>query len=185
VLEGLTAIKTELLTRQPDYVIVNTDGWVSGELAVQYKTALINQLKPEIVVGIRAGDELSTLIANLQVPVILVGPSASLSQRTPEKRQRLREMTYIRYLRRAKLQCYPISQLKVETKSAIPKNQAPDNGVLVGLYGHGNKFLGIGVLRIVNQVRKVLKVQTSISAKPARLVLGKVILNMKCQELVD
>jgi polynucleotide 5'-kinase involved in rRNA processing len=173
------------LTRQPDYIIVNTDGWVDGEFAIQYKTELISQLKPDIVVGIKVGDELSTLIANLQVPVILVEPSASLSQRTPEKRKRIREMTYIRYLRRAKLQCYPISQLKVETKSAIPKNQAPDKGILVGLYGHGNKFLGIGVLRLVNQVRHVLKVQTAISAKPTRLVLGKVVLNRKCQELVD
>jgi len=183
VIEGLTTLKTELLARQPDFVVVNTDGWVSGELGTQYKTALINQLKPDVVVGIKVADELATLVANIEIPVVLVEPSASLSERSLEKRKSLREMTYIRYLRHSKLQCYPISQLKVEPKSAIPINQTPEKGILVGLYGQGNKFLGIGILRYVNRVRKVLKVQTPIVSKPTRLVFGKVALDEKCQEL--
>ena len=183
VIEGLTTLKTELLARQPDFVVVNTDGWVSGELGTQYKNALINQLKPDVVVGIKVADELATLVANIEIPVVLVEPSASLSERSLEKRKSLREMTYIRYLRHSKLQCYPISQLKVEPKSAIPINQTPEKGILVGLYGQGNKFLGIGILRYVNRVRKVLKVQTPIVSKPTRLVFGKVALDEKCQEL--
>jgi polynucleotide 5'-hydroxyl-kinase GRC3/NOL9 len=185
ILEGLTTMKTELLTLQPNYVIINTDGLVSGEFGAQYKTALVQQLKPDIIVGLQINDELSMLISNLEVPVVLIEPSSALSNRTPEKRKSLREMSYIRYLRRAKLHCYPISQLKVEPRSAVPKNQVPEKGILVGLYGYGNKFLGIGVLRFVNQVRKVLKVQASVTAKPTRLVFGKVILNKKFQELVD
>jgi polynucleotide 5'-hydroxyl-kinase GRC3/NOL9 len=183
VLEGLTALKFELQARQPDYVIVNTDGWIGGELGAQYKMALINQLKPDVVVGIKVADELAPLVANIEIPFVFVEPSASLSERSFERRKRLREMTYIRYLRQSKLQCYPISQLKVEPKSAIPLSQTPDKGILVGLYGQGNKFLGIGVLRYVNRVRKVLKVQTPVASKPIRLVLGKVVLDEKCQEL--
>jgi polynucleotide 5'-kinase involved in rRNA processing len=183
VIEGLTTLKTELLARQPDFVVVNTDGWVSGELGTQYKTALITQLNPDVVVGIKVGDELVTLVANIDTPLVLVEPSASLNERSLEKRKSLREMTYIRYLRHSKLQCYPISQLKVEPKSAIPANQTPEKGILVGLYGQDNKFLGIGILRYVNRVRKVLKVQTPITSKPTRLVFGKVVLDEKYQEL--
>jgi polynucleotide 5'-hydroxyl-kinase GRC3/NOL9 len=183
VLEGLTALKSELQARQPDFVVVNTDGWIGGELGTQYKTALINQLKPDVVVGIKVADELAPLVANIEIPFVFVEPSASLSERSFERRKRLREMTYIRYLRHSKLQCYPISQLKVEPKSAIPLSQTPDKGILVGLYGQDNKFLGIGVLRYVNRVRKVLKVQTPVTSKPTRLVLGKVVLDEKCQEL--
>lgn len=183
VLEGLIALKTELSARQPDFVVVNTDGWISGELGTQYKTALINQLKPDVVVGIKVADELATLVANIEIPVVLVEPSASLSERSLEKRKSLREMTYIRYLRHSKLQCYPISQLILEPKNAIPINQTPDKGILVGLYGQGSKFLGVGVLRYVNRVRKVLKVQTPIASKPTRLVFGKVVLDEKFQEL--
>ena len=183
VLEGLTTLKNELLVRQPDFVIVNTDGWVSGELGIRYKTALINQLKPDLIVGIKVADELGALVAKIEGQVVLVEPSASSNERSLEKRKRLRERTYIRYLRHSKVHCYPISQLKVEPKSAIPLNQTPDKGILVGLYGEGNKFLGIGVLRHVNRVRKVLKVQTCVASKPTRLVFGKVVLDEKCQEL--
>lgn len=183
VLEGLTTLKTELLARQPDFVVVNTDGWVSGELATKYKMALVTEIKPDLVVGIKVADELDSLVAGSEVQAVLVEPSVSLSDRSLEKRKSFREMTYIRYLRNSKLQCYPISQLKVEPKSAVPVNQTPEKGVLVGLYGQGNKFLGIGVLRYVNRVRKVLKVQTPIVSKPTRLVFGKVVLDEKFQEL--
>ena len=56
---------------------------------------------------------------------------------------------------------------------------------MLGIYGRGLKFLGIGVLREVNQVRKAIKVQTSVSAIPLRIVIGKVIVNEKLQEVQD
>jgi polynucleotide 5'-hydroxyl-kinase GRC3/NOL9 len=181
-MEGLNAMKAEVLQRQVDFVVVNTDGWVTGDIAVQYKTALNAALKPDVVVGVQMQDELATLMANFEdTPMVVVEPSPALSQRSPEKRKALREMTYSRYLKDAKLQCYPVSQLTVEPRSAIPKSQEPEKGLLVGLYGR-SKFLGIGVLREVNPLRHVLKVQTAVSAKPTRLVIGKVVLNEKLQE---
>ena len=113
----------------------------------------------------------------------MVEPSFALKQRTPEKRKTLREMTYTRYLKKAKLQCYPKSQVTIEPRGAIPKNQEPEKGILVSLYGRGTKFLGIGVLREVNQERKTLKIQTSVSTKPFRIVIGKVIVDEKLQEV--
>ncbi len=52
-------------------------------------------------------------------------------------------------------------------------------------YTFGSKFLGIGVLREINQVRKALKVQTAVSAKPSRIVIGKVLLDDKLREIQD
>jgi polynucleotide 5'-kinase involved in rRNA processing len=78
-----------------------------------------------------------------------------------------------------------MSQLTIEPNNAVPKSNEPEKGLLVGLYGSKNKFLGIGVLREINSVRKALKVQTSVSAKPSRLVIGKVFLNMKLQEIQE
>ena len=182
---GLASLKAEILQRPVDFVVVNTDGWVSGDDAVQYKVALVEELKPDVIVGVQVADELDTLVAGLQQPVLTVELSSSLSQRTAEKRKSLREMTYARYLKDAKLQCYPMSQLTVEPREAIPKAQTPEKGVLVGLYGLGNKFLGIGVLREINRIRRALKVQTAVSAKPSRIVIGKVILDEKLREIQD
>ncbi len=181
--EAINAMKIEILQRQPDYVIVNTDGWIVDETAVRYKTNVTKALDPDVIVGVQIQTELANLVSALEKPVIIVEPSPALSQRTPEKRRLLREMTYNRYLRHSKLQCLPISQMTVEPRGAIPKTQEAEKGVLVGLYARRNKFLGIGVLRKINPVRKVLKVQTPVAAKPARLVIGKITLDLKNQEV--
>ncbi|MGA2681256.1 MAG: Clp1/GlmU family protein [Candidatus Bathyarchaeia archaeon] len=185
VIEGLAALKAEILQRPVDFVVVNTDGWVEGDIAVRYKTELVKELKPDIIVGVQAADEINKLIENIGQAVLKVELSSSLSQRTAEKRKSLREMTYARYLKDAKLQNYPISQVVVEPPGGLPKNQTPEKGLLVGLYASASKFLGIGVLREINQVRRALKVQTAVSAKPLRIVIGKVCLDEKLREIQD
>jgi polynucleotide 5'-hydroxyl-kinase GRC3/NOL9 len=184
-IEGLSALKTEILQRPVDFVVVNTDGWVAGDVAVRYKTALVKELKPDVLVAVQVEDELDELIANIEQTVLIVEISPSLRQRTPEKRKSLREMTYARYLKDAKLQCYPMSQLTIEPRDTLPKNQTPEKGVLVGLYGSESKFLGIGVLREINQIRRVLKVQTAVSTKPLKIVIGKVCLDEKLREIQE
>ena len=184
-IEGLTTMKAEILQGQVDFVLVNTDGLVSGDDAVKYKTDLVKALKPDVVIGVQTQDELAPLIASLETPVFVVEPSFALKPRTPEKRKSLREMTYARYLKHSKLQNYPKSQVTIEPRNAIPKNQEPEKGILLGIYGRGSKFLGIGVLREVNQLRKALKVQTAVSAKPLRLVIGRVVVDEKLQEVQD
>jgi polynucleotide 5'-kinase involved in rRNA processing len=151
----------------------------------RYKTALVKELKPDVIVGVQVAEELNALIANIGQSVLTVELSLSLSPRTPEKRKNLREMTYARYLKDAKLQNYPVTQVTIEPRGGLPKNQTPDKGLLVGLYGSGSKFLGIGVLREINQLRRALKVQTAVSAKPSRIVVGKVCLDEKLREIQD
>ncbi len=182
-IEGLAAMEAEILRSQVDFVLINTDGLVSGEVAAKYKSDLVKALKPDVIVGIQTQDELAPLIAALETPVMVVEPSFALKQRPPEKRKVLREMTYLRYLKNAKLLCVPKSQVTIEPRSALPKNQEPEKGILLGIYGKGTRFLGIGVLREINQVRKTLKVQTSISAIPKKIVIGKVVVNQKLQEV--
>jgi len=184
-IEGMAALRAEISKRTVDFVIINTDGWVAGDIAVRYKTALVKELEPDLVVGVQVADELAELIASVERKVLTVELSSSLSQRTAEKRKSLREMTYARYLKDAKLQCYPMNQLAVDPRDALPKSQTPEKGLLVGLYASGTKFLGIGVLREINQLRKVLKVQTAVSAKPSRIVIGKVCLDEKLREIQD
>src|SRR5208283_2550868 len=87
-IEGLAAMKAEILQRSVDFVVVNTDGWVTGDIAVSYKTQLVKELKPDVIVGVQVEDELRSLIAYLDdTLVILVEPSSSLNQRTAEKRK--------------------------------------------------------------------------------------------------
>jgi polynucleotide 5'-hydroxyl-kinase GRC3/NOL9 len=185
-IEGFAAMKTEILEKPIDYLVVNTDGLVADEVAIKYKTLLVNDLKPDATVGVQVEDELAPLIANIEkMSVITVKPSTSLKERSSEKRKILREMSYSKYLKEAKLRCYPISQLVIEEKLkyALSKNEDPEKGLLVGLHDSESKFLGIGVLREFDQARRVLKVQTAVKAKPSRIVVGRVLLDGKLREI--
>jgi len=184
-IEAAAAMRAEILQRATDFVVINADGWIEGDIAVHYKAALIKKLSPDVIVGVQAAGELDELIANIDQKVLKVEASSSLSPRTAEKRKALREMTYVRYLKDSKLQSYPINQLTIEPHDALPKEQKPEQGLLVGFYGSGTKFLGIGVLREINHARRTLKVQTAVAAKPTRIVLGQVRLDEKLREIQD
>jgi polynucleotide 5'-hydroxyl-kinase GRC3/NOL9 len=183
-LQALSAMMKELQEKKLDYILINTDGFINGEAAVDYKLSLIKELKPNLVIGVQAKGELEPIFSNLGGGmVITIEPSTAHSTRSIEIRKINRERTYAKYLKESKLLCIPMNQLILEPRNAIPKTADPNRGLLVGLYGSGTKFLGIGVLRAINQDRKTLKIETAVSAKPVRLVFGKVELDRKLQEV--
>jgi polynucleotide 5'-kinase involved in rRNA processing len=164
--------------------LINTDGFVSGDAALRYKLTLVKELRPNIVVGVESKGEVDEIMSYLGGGGVMTVESAKeVFARSPERRKALRERTYARYLRRSKLQCIPVSQLTVEPRNGVPKFQDPNRGILVGLYGYGAKFYGIGILRAINTERNTLKIETAIPKKPVRLVFGKVVLDRKLQEV--
>jgi polynucleotide 5'-hydroxyl-kinase GRC3/NOL9 len=182
-IEGLALMKAEILERTVDFVVVNTDGWVEGEEAVKYKAQVAEMLEPDVVLCIQQKDELELLLAALmKFRKIVVDSSFAVKQRSTEKRKNLREMSYAKYLTDAKVRSLPLNQLTIEEKTALPVRQGKERGLLLGLYDAQRKFLGIGILREVDSVRKTLKVLTSVSAKPSSVAFGKVRLDKNLKE---
>lgn len=183
-IEGLALMKAEILDRTADFVVVNTDGWVEGEEAVDYKSQLAKMLEPDIVLCIQQKDELKPLLATLtKFRKIVIDSSSVIKQRSREKRKNLREMSYAKYLTDAKVKSLPLNQLIIEEKTALPIKQDEEGRLLLGLYNSQKKFLGIGILREVDSVRKTLKVLTSVSAKPSIIAFGKVRLDENLREV--
>jgi polynucleotide 5'-kinase involved in rRNA processing len=89
---------------------------------------------------------------------------------------------YIKYLTDARVKSLSLKLLTIEEQSVAPIRQA-EEGLLLGLYDSQRKFLGIGVLRGVDYLRKALKVLTSVSEKPSSITLGKVRLDENLKEI--
>jgi polynucleotide 5'-hydroxyl-kinase GRC3/NOL9 len=115
VIEGLTSLKKEISGNNPDFIVINTDGWVEGEEAVNYKVQLIEELNPDIIFCIQQKDELTPFLTGLEnfIKIVVDSPPA-IKQRSREKRRSLRELGYVKYLRNAKVQSLPLSWLKIE-----------------------------------------------------------------------
>jgi polynucleotide 5'-hydroxyl-kinase GRC3/NOL9 len=120
VIDGLDLLKEESLSFNPDIIIVNTDGWVEGENAVNYKVQLVERLNPNIIFCIQQKDELKPILNVLEkFKKVIVDSPPSIRQRSREKRKSLRELGYIKYLKNAKVQSIPLSWLKIEDNELI------------------------------------------------------------------
>ena len=116
VIEGLTKLKSRVMKADVNFLIVNTDGWVDGEDAAKYKIQLAKTVSPSIVVGIRRGDELTPILTTLKETNVLTIDSPQLVQRrNREKRKILRELSYKKYLKQAKVQSFALNWVKVES----------------------------------------------------------------------
>jgi polynucleotide 5'-hydroxyl-kinase GRC3/NOL9 len=80
-----------------DTVIVNTDGWVLDKSAVLYKRALIDRIKPNLIVAIQVEGELAPILDGYS-NVVVVPPPPHARARSREDRKAHREMGYGRFI---------------------------------------------------------------------------------------
>jgi polynucleotide 5'-hydroxyl-kinase GRC3/NOL9 len=140
VIGGLAVLKKEILALNPEFVIVNTDGWIEGECAVNYKAQIVKELSPDIVFFIQQKEELAPLVSVLRgSKEVAVESPVSIRQRDMEKRRSLRELGYIKYLRNAKVQSLSLSWLKIEGNELFDICKArmsmKQTSILYGLLG--------------------------------------------------
>jgi polynucleotide 5'-hydroxyl-kinase GRC3/NOL9 len=128
VIDGLTSLKKEIMSDNPDLIVINTDGWVEEQEAVDYKIKLAKELKPDIVFCIQQKDELKPFLnAHSEFVTAVVDSPSAIKKRSMEKRRGLRELGYVKYLRNAKVQSLPLSWLKIEENGSFCLNGTYEN----------------------------------------------------------
>lgn len=116
-INGLVELVGRALAAGSDFIVVNTDGWVEGFDAVNYKLRLIKSLQPNFVVVLQDKDELKPmvdLLTGLEISIINVETPKNVKKRDRETRKLIRESSYRRFLRDAKVRSYPLSWVKVD-----------------------------------------------------------------------
>jgi polynucleotide 5'-hydroxyl-kinase GRC3/NOL9 len=115
VIEGLTQLKDRMMEAGVDFLVINTDGWVEGEEAAEYKVRLAEKVSPSTVVGMQRGNELTPILDALHgVKVFVIDSPQLIQPRSREKRKLLRELSYKKYLKRAKMHSLSLSWIKVK-----------------------------------------------------------------------
>jgi polynucleotide 5'-hydroxyl-kinase GRC3/NOL9 len=190
--EATASLKTDIMGKgNADFLVVNTDGWALGEEAVQFKSRLAAALEPDIVFCLQNQDTIPSLCATLGDALAgfrqeRAESPIAVRERSRESRRSLRELGFAKYLENAKVKVFPLNYITVEGKgkNGLIRQRTEDN-LLVALYDWQKRFLGIGVLRSVDLDRKALKIQTSVSEKPALVVLGKTRLDENLREIPE
>lgn len=153
VIDSLAQLKKEILSSCPDFIVVNSDGWVEGEEAAKYKIQLVERISPDVIFHIQQKDELEPIVSNLEKyrRIAVESPSVA-SQRSGESRKNLRELGYTKYLRNAKVQSFPLGWLKIQDNELFGLSQTHQNArVASRLY----ELLGMKPLHFAEQSDRI------------------------------
>jgi len=118
VIRCLVEIKNKVLEEHVDYIIVNTDGWVDGEDAVEYKVRLIEELAADVAIGIEQNQKLKPILEKAKAQKTLTcEPSPFIKKRDHTQRRLLRELSYKKYLKGAKIRSLPLAWITLKGTS--------------------------------------------------------------------
>jgi polynucleotide 5'-hydroxyl-kinase GRC3/NOL9 len=116
VIYGLSYLKARVAEEGWDFLVINTDGWVEGEEASAYKVRLAETVGSSAVVGIQQENELNPILDVLHgIKAIIIDSPQLIQPRSREKRKLLRELSYKKYMKGAKLQSFSLGWVKVKS----------------------------------------------------------------------
>jgi len=172
-------------------VIVNTDGWVSGSEAALYKLRMLDELHPDITLGVGDGD-ISSILETGNRATLLVGSPDTIKERTRIDRRELRSLGYQKYLYGASLRTFRMNGVKLRHCMATEgmnlgrvSRSSLDNlkDTIVGFLDADDLLLEIGVLKHVVPSTRTVKIWSRVSNAPAKIEIGEVRLNSDGREL--
>ncbi|MCD6538091.1 hypothetical protein J7L18_05715 [Candidatus Bathyarchaeota archaeon] len=116
VLDATSRLKVESSRlRDADLIIINTDGWIMGDLAVKYKARLTETVNPDFVVAIHTGNELNPIISMIgERHVLSVEAPRDVRRRDQRIRRILRGFAYKKHLKEAKIRIFHLDGIRVE-----------------------------------------------------------------------
>ena len=186
-LNAFATLKERCAEMDSDLLIVNTDGWIEGEDAVNYKAQIVDLFSPNVIVAVKGGDELNPIVGRLRDSrTAVVDTPKAVKRRSREARKALRELGYKKYLKGAKVKSYNLSYIEVKGYHELGDSLIgleKEEGLLVGLEDQEERFLGIGVLSGIDRERRMLKVYTPVAEPSPRVLLGQVKLSFGGNEI--
>ncbi len=189
-IQATITLKNEILSKaRADFIIINTDGWIMGEEAIEFKSQLATGLKADIIFCVQKEDQIPSLCATFGDVLAdfrqeCAETPKAIGERTKETRRALRELGYEKYFKNARMRVFPIKYLNFEgDKTVLWNGKAED--MLVGINDSKKRFLGIGVIRKIDFGRKAIKIFTAVTDPPSGIVLGKIRLDANLKEFSD
>jgi polynucleotide 5'-hydroxyl-kinase GRC3/NOL9 len=184
LVQSIARLKDEISTRS-EITILNTDGWVREDEAVQHKLQLLNSLRPDLVLGLSLDHELDPILDPLQRSTLRLKASSYARTRTREERKTAREEGYRRFLQNPQHLDLRLNRIKLRMFNAAKQQRIDQDsarkGTLAGLLDEEGILRSIG--RIVRIGNGTLRITTTAQETPRIVELGAVILSSRFDEI--
>ena len=173
-------------------VIVNTDGWVNGSEAVAYKAQMLDDLKPDITLGIGSSDGTPEILQAGKRAALLVGSPDIIKERTRVDRRDLRALGYRKYLAGSSLKVFRMDGVRLRdalssealnvrcfSRSQLDKLR----DVIVGFLDSDDFLQEIGLLKKITPSAMTVTAWSRITDTPNKIEVGGVRLDINGREL--
>ena len=173
------------ITGSTDIVLVNTDGWLSEFNAARHKLLLLEEIQPDLVIGLSRSDEIiDPLLDRVKFTSLKLPSSPFAKVRSKEERKKTREAGYRRFLQGS--HALGVSQqTRVRMFDQLDQTVFPENrrvrGFVAGLLNQNEELLSIARINRVETGRVL--VETRTSETPTILEIGNVALSSKYDEV--
>jgi polynucleotide 5'-hydroxyl-kinase GRC3/NOL9 len=171
VMDALGYLKKRALEQSAEFIIINTDGWVEGDGAVEYKVSLIEGIAPDVVVAVQREDELSPILSALKnSQVMVVHSPQAIKKRDQETRKLLRDSAYRKHLKGVKVRSFPLSWVVVEGDLRFNcKQDSTLRKQIESLIESEVLFCQEGMDGITIMVRKKVSIEEDVTSLESRL----------------
>jgi polynucleotide 5'-hydroxyl-kinase GRC3/NOL9 len=173
------------IEKASDVVIVNTDGWIGDPSALRYKHELLDQLRPDLVLGLSKDDGVTQLLDSVPYPSMRLASSRYAKTRSKEERKKNREAGYRRFLSGSRIlkESHQTTQLRMFDRPAqtLFRGDRRFRGFLAGLLDSSEKLLGIGRVREMNSQGWILETRVEEQAKFVEI--GNLVLSSRYEEV--
>ncbi len=165
-----------------DRVLVDTSGFVAGDVGRVLKQAKIDVLDPDLVVCVERAGECEAIVApyrGLRRPRVLRAPApVAVRPRSAEERRRYRAERLHTHFTTARAVALDLDRVVVRLPGgealATPAIIAGHAGILAGLEDQDRRGLGLAVLRGVDAARRLVHVETPVDgSRVAALRIGR------------
>jgi len=173
-------------------VIVNTDGWVDGGEAVEYKAQMLKEVQPDITLGIGDTTHISRIVETARKAALLVGAPDTIKERTHVDRRELRALGYRRCLANASIRLFRLADITLRDSISLEPlspNRLPLSRVqglkdaVVGLLSADDYLQEVGVLRELIPSTETAKILCRGRFTPAKIEVGAVRLDNEAREV--
>ena len=184
IVASATRLK-ESIARSADTVLVNTDGWLAEFNAVRHKALLIDEIQPDLVLGLgRSYEIMDPLLEGVKATSLRLPSSSFARARSKEERKKSREAGYRRFLEGShKFGINQETRLRMfdHPEQTVFQVNRRFRGFVAGLLDQNEELLSIG--RINQAANGKVGVETKTDETPTILEIGNVALSSKYEEV--
>jgi polynucleotide 5'-hydroxyl-kinase GRC3/NOL9 len=151
---GMKRIVDRAAQLQPEIIVIDTTGFVAGEVAWELKYQKVDLLKPAHLIGLQRRREIEGLLRPHQfrpdMTIYRLKTPEKVRTKSPEQRRSNRSRKFAAYFRDVKLYQRSLEGIRVISPFKVRYKGKGLGGLLIGLNDEENFNIGLGILENVD-----------------------------------